>query len=121
MNLPEMLAQAVDWAARRYDWLLIEHFSTILGFSLALLLLSRVLRYRERPSTSIAWLLAIVLIPYAGIPAYIIFGGRKMGKRTRKKTPLYVHRASGELDESKYPTRTELSLAAAGLPPVLGW
>ena len=36
------------------------------------------LRQRRSPSSTIAWLLAILLLPNVGVPLYIIFGGRKV-------------------------------------------
>lgn len=38
------------------------------------------LRQRRSPGSSMAWLMAIVLLPPIGIPAFLIFGGRKLKK-----------------------------------------
>ena len=55
---------------------------------LTLFLVARVLRKQQRPGSSIAWILGIVLLPYIGIPAFIIFGGRKIhGLKKRKRRP----------------------------------
>lgn len=36
------------------------------------------LRQRRHPSAAIAWLLAIVLLPYVSLPAFLLFGTRKL-------------------------------------------
>lgn len=71
----------------KYSWLF-PHFLTILGFILAFVLLLNLLRERRSPSTTIAWLLAIFLVPYVGVPLYIMFGGRKMKKMAGKKAMM---------------------------------
>jgi cardiolipin synthase A/B len=70
-------------------YILFDHMLPILGFLLALFLLVHIVRERRAPGATIAWLLAIVLIPYLGVPAYILFGGRKM-KRMAAGKQLFV-------------------------------
>ena len=60
-----------------------------LGFFLALVLLAHLLGQRRTPSSTIAWLLVILLMPYVGVPLYLIFGGRKMRRRAETKEPVY--------------------------------
>ncbi|MCH7911290.1 MAG: PLDc N-terminal domain-containing protein, partial [Candidatus Hydrogenedentes bacterium] len=57
---------------------------------LTLFLVARVLRRQQRPGSSIAWILGIVLLPYVGIPAFIIFGGRKIHGLKKRKRRLYT-------------------------------
>ena len=57
------------------------HIASLIGFALGLVLLSRELRARRAPAVTFAWLLAIVLLPYVGLPLYLAFGGRKLRKR----------------------------------------
>jgi len=64
------------------------HLLPILGFFLAVTLLVHQNRTERSPSSTIAWLLAIVLIPYLGVPAYMIFGGRKIRRLIKSKTIL---------------------------------
>src|SRR5262249_2400951 len=60
-----------------------------LGFALALVLLAHLLRQRRSPSSTIAWLLVILLLPYLGVPLYLMFGGRKMRRMAGRKEPVY--------------------------------
>jgi cardiolipin synthase len=75
------------------NWLLI-HLLPSIGFILALVLLSHILRERRSPTSTLAWLMAIIFIPYLGVPLYLIFGGRKMISKAEAKPKL-------SLDNSK--------------------
>ncbi len=59
-----------------------------LGFVLALVLLAHILRQRRSPTSTLAWLMAVVFIPYIGVPLYIFFGGRKMTRQAASKQML---------------------------------
>ncbi len=60
----------------------------ILGFLLAMTLLVHQNREPRSPSSTVAWLLAILLVPYLGVPAYILFGGRKLKRMAKNKANL---------------------------------
>ena len=70
-----------------YRWLLVHILPTV-GFVLALILLAHILREKRPPTSTLAWLMAIVFIPYAGVPLYLVFGGRKMLSRADAKPAL---------------------------------
>ena len=77
-----------------FNWLLFLHLLPSIGFILALALLSHILRERRSPTSTLAWLMAIIFIPYLGVPLYLIFGGRKMISKAETKPKL-------SLDKSK--------------------
>jgi cardiolipin synthase len=81
MEWLDKLITSVDWAVA----LVFTHFFAIVVFLLALVIFSRVLEEKRKPSNFFAWFLLILIIPYLGIPLYIIFGGRKIRKRTESK------------------------------------
>jgi cardiolipin synthase A/B len=85
------------------NWLLVHLLSTI-GFILALALLSHILRERRSPTSTLAWLMAIIFIPYLGVPFYLIFGGRKMVKKAETKPNLLY-------DPLKFPPNSSLNNA----------
>jgi cardiolipin synthase A/B len=68
-------------------WVLL-HFLPILGFLLAMTLMVHQNRLQRSPSSTVAWLLAILLVPYLGVPAYVIFGGRKLKRMIKNKANL---------------------------------
>lgn len=70
-----------------YDWIFIQLLPSV-GFILALVLLSHILKQRRSPTSTIAWLLAVIFIPYIGVPLYILFGGRKISRRMASKRML---------------------------------
>ena len=68
---------------------LIEHFIAVGGFLLAIILLTDVLRHHRQPGGTMAWAMAIVLIPYVGVPLYVLFGGRKFRRVRERKSDLF--------------------------------
>jgi len=69
---------------------IILHILIIAGFILSIIVASNILRQRITPAGTIAWLLAIFLIPYLGIPLYFIFGGRKTRRIAGGKTNILL-------------------------------
>jgi len=90
----------------------------IVTFLLTLILISKVLRERRAPGSTVAWLLIILLLPYVGIPMYLLIGDRKVKRIALKKAPLYPKLnpllLSGEsseikciINKSSLPTQTQ--------------
>lgn len=69
-------------------WFLTHEVVSIATSALVLLFAISLLRQRRPTGNLIAWLLAIVLIPYLGIPLYLMFGGRKLKQAGRSKQLL---------------------------------
>src|SRR5712692_5836590 len=42
---------------------------------------SHTLRQHRHPSAAIAWVVTLVLLPYVGLPLYLVFGTRKRARR----------------------------------------
>jgi cardiolipin synthase A/B len=55
-----------------------SHLAMIAGVAMTLLIVPRMLRQRRSAASMTAWLMAILLIPWLGIPAYLVLGGRKL-------------------------------------------
>jgi cardiolipin synthase A/B len=51
---------------------------SLAGFVLALLLVGRLMSEKRAPANTFAWLLIIVLVPWVGVPLYLLVGGRKL-------------------------------------------
>jgi cardiolipin synthase A/B len=68
------------------EWLI--HIAIVLGFFLAVVLVAHILVQPRSPSGTLAWLLAIILIPFIGVPLYLLLGGRKMRRTAARKAHL---------------------------------
>lgn len=99
-----------------FPWIL-PHILTVLGFALCVLLIARLFRSHHTPGVTMAWLLAILLIPWAGVPAYLLFGGRKVRRMVRRKEALYGQPEEGRQPENVSQQTTERVLVTAGMPP----
>jgi cardiolipin synthase len=99
-----------------------SHLLSVLAFGMALVLAGDVLKDRRAPGTTFAWLLAIALVPYLGVPLYLVFGGRKLKRMAGKKGRLYPDadgRSSGDPCATLRPGATEMErmLCSFGAPP----
>ena len=100
----------------RLPWLLpLSELLTVGGFLLALVLLAHLLRSNRPPSSTIAWVLIIVLMPYVGVPFYLMFGGRKMRRMARRKGMVY--RRGDDPASGPSATAVERVLRSFGVPP----
>jgi cardiolipin synthase len=66
----------------------LPHLLTIVGVLLAVFAIARLMSERKQPGNTFAWLLAITLIPYLGVPLFLIFGGRKIKRLAARKARL---------------------------------
>ena len=62
-----------------------SHVYTVGGVLLALFALARLMSERRQPSNTLAWLMGIVLIPYVGVPLFLLLGGRKIRRLAARK------------------------------------
>ncbi len=67
------------------------HFSTIVGFMLAVFAIARLMSEKRQPGNTMAWLLVIVLIPYLGVPLFLLLGGRKLQRLAARKGRILPH------------------------------
>ncbi len=81
-------------------WLLAHHLSSLLSGLLTLGFAGSVLGERRPTGSAFAWLLAIFLIPYLGIPLYLVFGARKYHRRAESKSALPVPEGAREAVQS---------------------
>ncbi|MGO9673940.1 MAG: phospholipase D-like domain-containing protein [Methylocella sp.] len=70
------------------DSIIGSHFAMIAGVAMTLLIVPRMLRQRRSAASMTAWLMAILLIPWLGIPAYLVLGGRKLDSALMLKRQL---------------------------------
>jgi cardiolipin synthase len=73
---------------------ILAHLELLVGFLLAGAFAVKALLQRRSPAGAMAWLLIILLAPYVGVPLYLIFGGRKMQRKARRKAGVRLSQAS---------------------------
>ena len=101
---------------------LLSHLLTVGGFLLALFLVARLLTEKRQPGNTLAWLLVIVLIPYVGVPLYLILGGRKLKRLVARKRSLYPSLDGAELVDipSQFSATAQTINASGACPPIGG-
>jgi cardiolipin synthase A/B len=99
--------------------LIVRHWPTLHGLvvlsGLAVYVIaSHTLHQRRHPSAAIAWVVALVLLPYLALPLYLIFGNRKV-VHARARAEIHDQQTAG-LDSTLLSARTRQLAAAMALP-----
>ncbi|HKY93843.1 MAG TPA: phospholipase D-like domain-containing protein [Kiloniellales bacterium] len=74
----------------------------------------QILTTRYSPAGTSAWLLLIVLMPFAGVPLYAVFGGRKVRKVMRRKHRIHLRRST--VVDVNYTGNIDRLLRGLGVP-----
>ena len=99
------------------DGLVLGLFS-LAGFLLAFLLIARLMSEKRAPANTFAWLLGIVLVPWVGVPLYLLFGGRKLRRLAQRKSHLRPILPAEVSTPAKFAqTPVALTISSAGAPP----
>ncbi|MFZ9683590.1 MAG: phospholipase D-like domain-containing protein, partial [Cephaloticoccus sp.] len=81
------LARLMDYLiSHPYLQAVLSHLLTVAGFLLAIFLIARLMSEKRQPGNTFAWLLGGVIIPYLGVPLYLLFGGRKLRRLMNRKS-----------------------------------
>lgn len=91
-----------------------KHLFLLLGIGLGIVLVVHILLRRQSSSVTLAWLLAIVFLPYIGVPLYLILSGRKVRRTTARKGRLDLSGIELPASEGTGPVRRLLK--AYGVP-----
>jgi cardiolipin synthase len=95
---------------------------SLAGFLLALFLVARLMSEKRAPANTFAWLLIIVLVPWVGVPLYLLLGGRKLRRLAQRKSrvrPILPHGLQGTLQVAESAT-SQTIISAGGTEPVGG-
>jgi cardiolipin synthase A/B len=99
----------------------LSHLFTVGGFLLAFFLIARLLTEKRQPGNTVAWLLIIVLVPYVGVPLYLLLGGRKLQRLVARKSRLLPTVEGLEtVDIASQLTPTAQTVNASGASPPVG-
>jgi len=92
-------------------YFLLFHLGTIVVDILVLSALGHMVYQRREPTSMIAWLLAIILLPYVAVPLYFIFRSRKLKRKKKASFQLSCRR---EVTSSQA-TQLDLILRSNGI------
>src|SRR3954464_6655731 len=94
----------------------------IAGFILAFFLVARLMSEKRAPANTFAWLLIIVLVPWVGVPLYLLLGGRKLRRLAERKSRLRPTLPVGSQSpfEPSHSAVIHTIVSAGGAPPVSG-
>ena len=100
----------------------LPHFFAIAGFVLAFVLVARLLSEKRATANTFAWLLGIILMPYVGVPLYLLIGGRKLRRIAGRKSRLLptLPGAVAGPPPPLAPAVADTVVGAGGAPPVGG-
>ena len=97
------------------QWLSLHGLIVVLGL-LVYVLITHALHQRRSPTVAISWVLTIALIPYVGLPLYLLFGTRKL---VRSGSRIPGAPSAPEPDtEGAWPRQLAASM---GQPPVASY
>src|SRR5438067_327048 len=101
---------------------LVATLFAIAGFALALLMVARLMSEKRAPANTFAWLLIIVLVPWVGVPLYLLLGGRKIRRLAERKSRLRPTLPAGSQSpfEPSHSAVIHTIVSAGGAPPVSG-
>lgn len=95
--------------------LIVTQLVSIVTVVMTVVLIARIVVQHRAPGTTLAWLLAIILIPYVGVPLYLVFGSHKL-RRRGGKSQLYAPR----LETAERGTIAGVLCASGAPPPTSG-
>jgi cardiolipin synthase len=65
------------------NWVLV--IEVVVGYLLAIIVMLRIVLQRREPTATLAWVLAIVLLPYVGVLIYLVAGRRRLNRQVRRR------------------------------------
>lgn len=85
---------------------LLTNLFLVLSLVCAVLIIRRISEERRSPSQTLLWLLLVLLLPFIGVPLYLIFGGRKSRRMAGLKSEISRHASS--LSDRSDPDRPDI-------------
>ncbi len=101
------------------------HGAVVFASLLVYVLVARIGHHRRQPSAAVAWVLLIAMLPYVGLPLFLVFGTRKVIRPARRAQPRRrPPPAAGLVWDGSRPTRggalwADAVLAAMQMPPAV--
>src|SRR3954467_13973279 len=92
--------------------------TSVLGFLLGLVLIARLMREKRAPANTFAWMLGILLVPWIGVPLYLLIGDRKLRRIIKRKSRLLPKLPAGVVCPPEFANAPIAhTIQSAGAPP----
>jgi len=104
---------------RLHELRLWQYLLGVGGAILVFFAIARLLSMKKQPTNTVAWLLAILLIPWVGVPMFLLFGGRKLSRLAVRKghmNPRLPNFHSPHSTAAQSPTAQMIYRAGMGAP-----
>jgi len=108
-----------DLLTKLHELRLWQYLLGVGGAILMLFAIARLLSMKKQPTNTVAWLLAILLIPWVGVPMFLLFGGRKLNRLAGRKghmNPRLPNFHSPRSSAAQSPTAQMIYRAGMGAP-----
>jgi cardiolipin synthase len=107
------------------QWLSVHGLIVLVGL-LVYVLTSHSLHQRRSPTAAISWVLTISLVPYVGLPLYLLFGSRKLAHLVSRVAAEPLRLAAEAAGSGAAPSQGDVDwprqlAAALGQPPVASY
>ncbi len=112
-----------------FSMTMLEHGAFAFCGLLVYVLVTRIGEHRRQPSAAVAWVLVIAMLPYLGLPLFLLFGTRKFARSSGPAPPIVprerVHAAgaaaaAGDPEAKVGPPWATSLLASFGMPAATG-
>jgi cardiolipin synthase len=97
---------------------LLLQLTSVLGFIMGLILVARLMREKRAPANTFAWMLGILLVPWIGVPLFLLIGDRKLRRVIKRKSRLLPKLPSGAISPADVAdTPIAQTIVSSGAPP----
>jgi cardiolipin synthase A/B len=110
--------QLCDICAAVLTHYLLSHLVAVLTAIASVVVTIHLLGTRRTPQSLLAWLLAVVFMPFVAIPLYLLLGVRKTRPRGKLESPAFAPVQAGGAIAAPQAAALQRVLTSAGLAPV---
>jgi cardiolipin synthase len=91
---------------------------SLVGLILGLVLVARLMSEKRAPANTFAWMLGILLVPWIGVPLFLLIGDRKLKRVIQRKSRLLPKLPAGVTSPKEFAdTPIANTIVSAGAPP----
>lgn len=91
---------------------------SLVGLVLGLVMVARLMSEKRAPANTFAWMLGILLVPWIGVPLYLLIGDRKLRHVIQRKTRLQPTVPAGATCPAEFSEGPiAQTIVSAGAPP----